>query len=396
MPRKVLIVGSGLAGQTTAHLLRNDYDVTIFESGPSPSLDAASITLPSGARIDVPMRAFTDGYYTRLSKLYGYLGVSWRAQSFHFRFPGGFTHASNFSAFPRKPANKPWGEYFLLCLSLGLVYAYFTLCVFLRPPQAHEALKEWLHRIHLPSWFAEEFLLPLMSAVATCPHDALLQFPAEDVAGYKRRSHGRAHLVAEGGVGRVQRRLLEGVRVEIGRRVVKVDGGVVRWVQDGREWEDTWDVVVLAVAPDVVGAVFPRLKTAMEMVPTEYVEVVVHRPEPWESEAEDTIVLNTQDGRTEAKHYTEGVWVTTAPLGGVDEKAVIARTRFTRVLRSVESRQVVAGLFSEKGRTEKEWGNGDGGVFLVGGWCWDGMVLLEGCVRSAEVVAGRLGVTVPW
>jgi len=43
-----------------------------------------------------------------------------------------------------------------------------------------------------------------------------------------------------------------------------------------------------------------------------------------------------------------------------------------------------------------QWLNGDGNVWLVGGWCWDGMVLLEGCVISAMRVADGMGVQVPW
>jgi hypothetical protein len=42
------------------------------------------------------------------------------------------------------------------------------------------------------------------------------------------------------------------------------------------------------------------------------------------------------------------------------------------------------------------WKNGDGNVYLVGGWCWDGMVMLEGCIVSAIRVADALGVDVPW
>jgi hypothetical protein len=42
------------------------------------------------------------------------------------------------------------------------------------------------------------------------------------------------------------------------------------------------------------------------------------------------------------------------------------------------------------------WRNGDDNVYLVGGWRWDGMVLLEGCVVSAMRIADALGIDVPW
>ena len=44
----------------------------------------------------------------------------------------------------------------------------------------------------------------------------------------------------------------------------------------------------------------------------------------------------------------------------------------------------------------KDWKNGDDGVWLVGGWCWDDMVLLEGCVVSAIRVAKALDMEIPF
>ena len=61
----------------------------------------------------------------------------------------------------------------------------------------------------------------------------------------------------------------------------------------------------------------------------------------------------------------------------------------------MESKNLVERIF-EGGQLEKGWKNGDGGVWLAGAWCWDGMVLLEGCVISAMRVARALDVNVPW
>ena len=36
------------------------------------------------------------------------------------------------------------------------------------------------------------------------------------------------------------------------------------------------------------------------------------------------------------------------------------------------------------------WGQGNDGVWFVGSWAADGIPLLEGCVKSAEMVTGKL------
>jgi len=73
---------------------------------------------------------------------------------------------------------------------------------------------------------------------------------------------------------------------------------------------------------------------------------------------------------------------------------------FTRVLRTPESRDIVNTIFdcrkSASLPQSKTWMSGDGGIWLVGGWCWDGMVLLEGCISSAMRVADSLEVDIPW
>jgi hypothetical protein len=95
--------------------------------------------------------------------------------------------------------------------------------------------------------------------------------------------------------------------------------------------------------------------------------------------------------------------ITTYPLDtSIDDSKILHRARFTRVLRSIRSREVVNSIFAPRSESKNErqsqdgWKNGDGGVYLVGGWCWDGMVMLEGCIVSAIRVADALGVDVPW
>ncbi|KAI9512288.1 splicing factor, Prp19-binding domain-containing protein [Russula earlei] len=102
---KVAVVGSGLAGLTSAYLLSTahqradvhhsegpvQYEVHIFEKADSLGMDSHSVSLtPPGEtaewRIDVPMRSFQGGYYPQLIALYTHLGVQFRHSDFSYSF----------------------------------------------------------------------------------------------------------------------------------------------------------------------------------------------------------------------------------------------------------------------------------------------------------------------
>ncbi|KAF8475595.1 hypothetical protein BDZ91DRAFT_649227 [Kalaharituber pfeilii] len=454
--QRVAIVGSGLAGLTTAYLLNKaHFDVEIFEMGTKPSLDAASLSVNytingrlATERIDVPMRAFAGGYYKNLLAMYRHLGIPFRAQKFLFTFStteynGGealyFIHSSNNHRFPPiKPEGRSTVEFIYEALYLWIVYNYFTFCCFMFPPERRrfspssattmgktESLREYLARIYLPQYFVTNYLLPLMSSVTTCPHETLLDFPASDVTGYKKHMHKQPHYMVEGGVCQIQEKLLEGIPIGMGRKVTKVEripakqsniGYVlVQWEEkdpkDPGMWikkEKRFDQAVLAVNPYVVGRIYRRLGKQMESIPCCEAEVVVHYDERvMEGVMDPSGVVADAASKgarvpslvTESTHiHPPGVLLTTSTIYPLDQRKVIGASRFVRVLRTPESRDTVECIFRprESSGEEGEWRNGDEGVWLVGGWCWDGMVLLEGCVRSAGRVARELGVEVPW
>lgn len=124
---RIAIVGSGLTGLVATYLLSSspNISVEIFERAPTLGMDSASITVPlplsqsipvpppqddsalkqrpikrlkldtqttpeakeeRSMRIDVPMRAFTGGYYPQLLALYRHLGVRVRRMNFTYSF----------------------------------------------------------------------------------------------------------------------------------------------------------------------------------------------------------------------------------------------------------------------------------------------------------------------
>ena len=393
------------------------------------------------------MRAFAGVYYENLRAMYDYLGVRYHAQRFLFCFSRisaedpliadekiHFIHSSsNHRIPPIRPPGVPIFIYILEIVYLLLWYSYFSLCCYLVFPlpgtvhTAGESFGEYVRRIYIPDYFVSNYLLPLMSSVATCSHQELLAFPANDLIEYKRKTTGTQHYVVSEGVREVQRKLSKGLDLRLGERVVAVEpgaGGVrIRWqnargTSDGVMLEDLFDRVVLAVSPAIVAAIFEPLRNDMLRIPTKEVTSVVHTEmsihnspgmEASTRVSKAEVIHFRTSGepspRTESRHIqASNILVTTCLAQPIDSSKIIQESTFTRVLRTPESRESCNKIFGpfllqdERTLTEKraKWKNGDGGVWLAGGWCWDGMVLLEGCVVSAMKIAHDFGVEVPW
>ncbi|KAL4778255.1 hypothetical protein BJX76DRAFT_151898 [Aspergillus varians] len=452
-------------------------------------------------RIDLPMRAFAAGYYDNLRRMYEYLGVSFAEPKFVYSLSrlassdassysslckeekkqGGvyFIHSSNNHILPPvRPSGVGVAVWTVEIAYLVFWYLWFTAACFLVVPRTSisnsssgagsgdvgESLRSYLTRIKIPTYYTWRYFLPLMSSITTCTHDQLLDFPASDIIGYARQTHRKPHYTVTGGVQEAEARLSRGLSVRFNTRVTDVEsikGGRVRvsWVTRGGEEEEEeeqgtkeYDRVIIAVTPDVVGAIFSPLRKEMGSIPTTTVQTVVHldwarvgacnaylrsssrlRRRGFSSQASSSssstgstaektpltamhMVSDANNTRTESIHeHPARVLVTTYAMdGGIDESKILHRVQFTRVLRTAQSQAVVNSIFAtgsdptsavddkneeeeEEANSKKEgWKNGDGNVFIVGGWCWDGMVLLEGCIVSAMRVADALDVDVPW
>lgn len=317
-----------------------------------------------------------------------------------------------------------------------------------------ESLAEYLRRIWIPNRYASQYLLPLLSSVSTCSHEEMLSFPASDIVSYKKLSHGRQHYVVCGGVDQVQLRLVKDINdIRLRSRVLEVvpqvgdsDGLQVRWQTFGHDGledkvsEEVFDRVILAVSPDVAGRIYRPLAKPLANIPTTRVESSVLAPISAKGDAASFTVVDNQDSssrkcmhhsgdmtaaqtitlktrfsshdtsRTEALHtMPSGVIVHTCPLNDIDPKRALQTAEFTRTLRNTESQALMKRIMGETsvgppprkdektGLAESEaWVNGQDNVWLAGAWCWDGMVLLEGCVVSAMRVADDFGVRTPW
>jgi hypothetical protein len=397
-------------------------------------------------RIDVPMRAFAEGYYKNLIRMYKYLGIRYHSQQFVYSFerktvnePLGerskkcyFIHSSNNHHLPPiRPEGVSLLSWLIEIIYVAFCYFWWSICCFWIPPVLTtnsgmcESLDEYIQRIMLPRHFVTFYLLPLLSSVATCSNEVLLQFPARDLTEYRRRSAGGEHYTVSN-LQEVQSMLGSGLEARFSAMVTKVEVlqnktlKVVWNTSDDEVHEEIFDQVILAVAPDIAGRIFQPLEKAAAQIPTTVVQSIVQcdgvklaKNDTTASglaskgtRAVQTIHLRTSTNlaQTESIHiHGSGAMVTTCPFSDISSAPnVLKSVEFLRVLRTPLSRRVVNDIFGENltipllQEKKSSWKNGDDRIWLVGGWCWDGMVLLEGCVVSAMRVASALDVEIPW
>lgn len=389
------------------------------------------------------MRAFADGYYRNLKRMYDYFGIPYASPRFIYtlssisritsdRIRPYFIHSSNNHQLPPlKPESLSWRSWLVELVYLTFCYYWFTACCFWIKPKiiarssVDESFGQYLERIGLPQYYVKNYLLPLMSSVTTCSHDALLEFPAIDLVVYEKRTFRQPHYTIEGGVHKIQTKLSRGLKVRFNSTVTAVQnsGGKVKVTMRDEHtgFLDSilFDHVIMAVTPDVVGRIFPRLENVMARVPTTQVPSVVHHdyarfsacsqsmrgriPFDGRGKASQPIHICSNTYATESTHeHPCSVLITTSPILSIRPTHILHSVTFTRVLRTPTSRQLLNQVFGANelecrpDKLQTRWRNGDGNVWLVGSWCWDGMVMLEGCVASAIRVAGNLGVEAPW
>lgn len=354
-----------------------------------------------------------------------------------------FVHASNLhQLFPPRPTNRSLLAYFFEAVYLIICHFWFSIACFVVKPRAGPAspgghcenLEEYLARIWLPKRYSTHYLLPLMSSVSTCSHAEILRFPASDIVNYKRQSTGQQHYAVCGGADQVQRSLCQGIDdVRLGTRVISVEPiretVIIRFqTADSEIVEEAFDRLVLAVSPDVAGRLFSPVQETLAKIPTVYAESSVlthdasaHSVVGYGGQGEGALscahhsaggnmpaqvltfrtLFDGKASRTEAMHsMPSGVVVSTCPFAPETTKGTLHSAGFIRTLRTRESRSIVQSMMKENDSKEDDetvtWINGQDNVWLAGAWCWDGMVLLEGCVVSAMRVAQDFGIEIPW
>ncbi|ODO10425.1 hypothetical protein I350_01020 [Cryptococcus amylolentus CBS 6273] len=241
---KVAVIGSGLAGLTTAYLLRKEgVEVYLIERSPVLGFHSESLQVEEkdegekkgreGWVVNVPMRGFQGGYYPLLISLYTHLQLPIIPQHYTYSFSSEsgtyFIHsgASGWSipSLPSKAFTGPFNLLRALLNLLGVAISYLLLVVLsflawhdILPSQLSSPdltvgqftthLSSFLARpLRIPfiGWspktplgsafesFMRTIVLPLFSAVGTMTHQDVFNLPVRILLEYIHVTLGTAH-----------------------------------------------------------------------------------------------------------------------------------------------------------------------------------------------------------
>lgn len=185
--RRVAVVGSGVAGLTSAHILSRRDHVTLFEADARAGGHAHTHDLPqeSGTlAVDTGFIVHNNRTYPNLIRLFRELGVetqdsdmtmSIRCDGCGLEYAGAKGAAGVFA----RPANLLRPQY-LRMLAEILKFWRRARALLAAGPEAggEETLGKFLERENFSSYFTAHFMAPVVSAVWSCDPTTALSYPA--------------------------------------------------------------------------------------------------------------------------------------------------------------------------------------------------------------------------
>lgn len=420
------VIGSGIAGLSAAWLLKDKYQVTLFEKHAQPGMGAYAVDVGDDStpvNIDIPLRIITSGYYRELYQLYNTVGVAIERtdhagaffkdsgeQVFHYR---NYHFGNKSYSFLNGP-----NRFTRTNISHGYEATEFLwrLSRFVLADLEQLTFGEFIRRAgYQHSSFVKLVLMPMLSTICTCDYDSIYQYPANIIVDYLTCGVTKEGVwKATYGVKDIVARLTQGYEVHTGHAInaitesstVASNPALMLTLDNGQQ--RTFDQVVIATQPQhaaqMVSSIAPDISTQLSSIPFEQSEMVVHRdqsiyPQSWKKlspvyysvdpKAQRPMATVCLNKSMPSVKECRPVFQTWHPTVELNPKQVLARAVFERPLVTFDTLDTLAQIKQTMARPENR-------LWYCGSYLGGGIPLLEAGVRSSLAVANQLGVTAPW
>lgn len=430
------VIGSGIAGLSAAWLLRNKYQVTLFERHSSPGMGAYAVDVGDDkhkVEIDIPLRVITAGYYNELFNLYKTLGVDIErtdhsgaffthtgADLFHYKTFSLGKYRFSFLNSPKRLSRQN--------ISQGMAAIKFFLEIKKIDPSTIEQLtfEQFLQQwSHTNPAFIDNVLMPMLATICTCDYDSIKQYPASIIIGYLACGVAKEGVwKATYGVADIVQRITQGYKIIANSDIKKIANTTSEQVEVtlSNQQQYLFDHVVIATQPQHAGPMIsaenPELATHLSKIIFAKSRMVVHRdhniyPAAWQDLSPVCYSINKEQQRPMATVCLNKsmpsvkdclpVFQTWHPTTEINPQHILADVTFERPIINFETLRHVEAIkeFMFKpansdspvaAQTLKE----ENRIWFCGSYLGDGIPLLEAGVRSSLAVARALGVKEPW
>jgi len=431
--RRIAVIGAGLAGLSAAWLLKQKYQVTLFESHATPGMGVHTSDYHSGGlhtRIDVPLRIFTQGYYPELFALYKHLGVEMehsdhsavyqyldgekaKALTPFFQYKNKKLFNNKISFLHRNSLNAGG-----LLLLLGH-YQFFKRAKRdfknNRDALANINFGEYVKRNRFSKKYIARILLPALAVTCTCDYAGILNYPADLILEYLTCGVMDQGIVrAKLGVDAIVPKLTQGYSVRCEQQIESVtdhqDDGPIkltsRNLRDNSLTEHEFDVVILATQADVAQKILSahadtEQSQLLNNIPMQSSTMVLHT---------DTELVYNQQQASPVSYIVDkklsrpstsvdlskafSTYAQQAPvfqtwniIKAPQPGTVINSSDFTRPLVTLNSRESVAQLLEI---------NKSSRIKICGSYMANKIPLLDAAVESSVKLARQLDCDIPW
>ena len=429
------VIGAGLAGLSAAWLMRDKYQVTLFERHPRAGMGVYTTDYDSNGistRVDVPLRIFTPGYYPNLFALYEYLGIEMESSD----------HSAAFQILNTERKVQPFFQYknvkglrlkylcrnSLSITGIKLVWAQYQFFKQIKR-DVKEDMEAWSHitfgdylgMSNFDAMFIERMLLPALAVTLTCDFESVKSYPADMILSYLTCGVMEQGIVrAKQGVDGIVPKLTQGYQVRCHEDVSSVieiyeHGQLKVEVQSsntasGQASTQIFDQVILASQANVSSSLLlgnakssiaNQQSELLSNIPLESSTMVLHTdsdlvfdgkkcsPVSYLYSEKESRAATTVDLTKAFSTYKEQapIYQTWHPILQPKKEKVLCQAEFTRPLVTLETRSIIRQLQSL---------NKASAIKICGSYMADKFPLLDAAVESSIQLARFMNVDIPW